>query len=233
MKKFFEIIFQIENLTILFEIIGFITGLILLKRIKEKFLKNLILFLSITISVEIIGLLTTYFHQRNLNTIVYNNYLAIEFCFYLYLVLKIIRKKTVKRMIFGVICFYAAIGLVNNMLVQGKHGSFTSITYSLGCFFVISSLLYYFYELMLFPSSISLIKQPAFWICSGLLFFYTSTFSIFGLTNFISKLPTSVYNGISIFITITNIVLYSMFSIAFVCQTQIPKSYSSSSLAAS
>lgn len=229
MKKILEIIFQFANLTILFEIISFFIGISSYRKIKDKPLKILTLFLVVTVCVEILGLLFTVYLKRELNVILYNNYLTLEFCFYLYLIRSFVRKKIIKMWLIIVIVIYGLLGFTNNVLLQGKSGSFSSMSYSLGCFFIISFLLYYFYELMLYPSSTTLKNQPSFWVCSGLLFFYTSTFAVFGLTNFISHLPNIVYNGISIFITITNIVLYSMFSIAFVCQTQIQKSNSLSS----
>jgi hypothetical protein len=234
MKDIFDIIFQFENLSIVFEIISFSISVYYFKRYRQHYLKYLSLFLILTISVEIIGfILMDIFKKGNLNRTLYNNYLTIEFCFYLFLIKNILRAKSVKHFLPWIIRVYFSMGFINNILLQGEYGSFSSITYSLGCFFVIGFLLYYFYELMLYPSSEQLIRQPAFWICSGLLFFYTSTFTIFGLTNFVTNLSDNTYNYIGTFITITNIVLYSMFSIAFICQPPAQKSFSLLSLEAS
>lgn len=227
--NFFKIILHFYNVAVLAEIVALFVGIYKFTRIKDVVYKRFVYFLALTVLVEITGIVATELKKFELNTTIYNNYLTIEFCFYLYLVQSQIRRKIIRKSALWIIVGYGVIGFTNNVLLQGKSDSFSSMSYSLGCFFIISFLLYYFYELMLYPSSTTLKNQPSFWVCSGLLFFYTSTFAVFGLTNFISHLPNIVYNGISIFITITNIVLYSMFSIAFVCQTQIQKSNSLSS----
>lgn len=165
MKKILEIIFQFANLTILFEIISFFIGISSYRKIKDKPLKILTLFLVVTVCVEILGLLFTVYLKRELNVILYNNYLTLEFCFYLYLIRSFVRKKIIKMWLIIVIVIYGLLGFTNNVLLQGKSGSFSSMSYSLGCFFIISFLLYYFYELMLYPSSTTLKNQPSFWVC--------------------------------------------------------------------
>ncbi len=68
-------------------------------------------------------------------------------------------------MLFVLSCCYA---LLNIYFVQVN--VFPPTTYSLGCLLIVGICIYYFYELFHLPSSVNLLREPAFWICTGLLF---------------------------------------------------------------
>jgi ABC-type dipeptide/oligopeptide/nickel transport system permease component len=92
--------------------------------------------------------------------------------------------------------------------------------------------IYYFYELFLMPRFVTLLQQPSFWICTGLLFFYACSFPVFGFTNFVGSLPKVIRHNLAFLLYVLNVLLYSMFSIAFLCRLRITKSSRSLSLAA-
>jgi hypothetical protein len=103
---------------------------------------------------------------------------------------------------------------------------FHTVTYSLGCLAVVSACFYYFFELFRLPKSVKLIRNPAFWICSGLLFFYCCGFPLYAFISLWNRVRW-VINSFGSIITILNIFLYSLFTIALLC-SKTPK-YSSSS----
>jgi hypothetical protein len=70
------------------------------------------------------------------------------------------------------------------------------------------------------------VRQPAFWISSGLLFYYSVTFAQYGLVNFISNLPSNVIQTLLTILVIINTCLYLSFTIAFLCRLKIHRSMS-------
>ena len=100
------------------------------------------------------------------------------------------------------------------------------MTYSLGCLLVVATCIYYFWELFQQTYYVKLIREPAFWICSGLLFYYAVSFPIYGLINFVSEKNPQVTNVLAIILDSVNIFLYLSFVIAFLCRIKIRNSTS-------
>jgi hypothetical protein len=95
------------------------------------------------------------------------------------------------------------------------------MTYTSGCVLIVITSIYYFWETFQQKNSVNLIREPAFWICSGLLFYFTCTFPLNGLLNFVSALPqVIVQNLFQIYILLT-IFLYLSFTIAYLCRLKV------------
>ena len=101
---------------------------------------------------------------------------------------EIIHNRKMGRIILLVTWIYVFLVIVNFFFIQ-KATSFNSMTYALGCLLITAVSIYYFYELFQMPHSVNLVRQPAFWICCGLLFFYCCSFPIYGLLNYLKKPP--------------------------------------------
>ncbi len=214
------IIFEIVNLYIYIFIIladvfiGFY-GLFK-KRFSFLYLKLFPFFLLISLTAELIGIYFIYVLKRHSNLFIYNPFSAFEFVFYIWLLRAIIRNKLVKKILIVLLVLYPIGAGINIYFFQGING-FHSITYAVGCLLIITFSTYYFYELFLIPEPVNLLFEPAFWICTGLLFFYSCTFPLFGLSNIVTSLPRIIINNIEIIINMLNSLLYLMFSIAFLC----------------
>jgi len=163
--------------------------------------------------------------QNKNNTSLYNLWSVVEFCFYFFCLYRIIRKTLAKKIVFAILCVYPIIAYSNIFLIQ-KLTIFHSMTFSLGCLLVVGIGIYYFLELFQISHSINLSRQPAFWICSGLLFFYACSFPIFGLANFLRSLPHVIRTNLGTIIDLLNVFLYSSFTIAFLCRLRTRKSMS-------
>ena len=124
---------------------------------------------------------------------------------------------------------YGLAALINIFFIQGIM-VFHTITYAAGCLVVVFCCAYYFFETLLRPTPVTLVRMPDFWICSGLLFYYAVSFPIYGFVNFIYSLPHALLRNFNLFIQILNIILYTMFSIAFLCRFRVTKSPLSLSL---
>ncbi len=192
------------------------------KRFCFFYLKIFPFFLLISLIVELIGLYAIYILKKKSNLFIHNPFTAFEFVFYMWLLRAIIRNKLVKNILLVLLLLYPIGAGINIYFFQGVNG-FHSITYALGCLLIITFSSFYFFELFLIPEPVSLLIEPAFWICTGLLFFYSCTFPLFGLSNIVTSLPRIIINNIEIIINILNSLLYLMFSIAFLCKIKETK----------
>lgn len=178
-------------------------------------------FLFATFCVEVIAIKMSNagFHTMAL----YNIFTTFEFAYYFWLFKSILHQPAVKKILSTLIWLFPLLALLNKIFIQKGSLEFLSITYSIGCLSIVAAAIMYFYELFQMGKSVDLIRERAFWISSGLLFFYTCSFPLFAVTNFFAA-PTSVfrqnYNSIS---SLLNILLYSSFIIASLCRIKIRK----------
>lgn len=200
---------------LIIEVICFLASLTLFFQASlPGYLKTFPFFLLITIIIEIAGLILV--KRKVDSTMMYIVFTTFEFIFYLYIVRSIINNVKIKKIILWVIPVYPALVIINRTFFQTN--TFHTNTYSLGCLLIVASCIYYFYELFQTTHSVNLVREPAFWICSGLLFFYTCTFPLVGLWNHLRGLPRIILLNLNAVLQFLNILLYSLFSIAFLCR---------------
>jgi hypothetical protein len=181
------------------------------------------LFLLLTLIVELISYYLYINARKATITLLYNFFSLFEFLFYMYVIRAIIQNKRVKKIVFYISGLYLLLVILSFLFIQ-KITSFNSMTYALGCLLIGAICIYYFYELFQSSHSVSLVRQPSFWICSGLLFYYCCSFPIFGLLNFLKTGPTVIQNNFGVIILLLNVFLYSSFTIAFLCRIRVRKS---------
>jgi len=209
-----------------FIVISFMVSLLVYspKRSSHSYLKLFPPFLLLTFGAELYG---SYLSSKGKNNVpLYNFFSIIEFLFYFIILGRIISSDKIKRILRIIIVPFIILTVVNIVFVQGMK-SFHTVTYAIGCLIIVSFCIYYFLELFKLRKSINLSKNPAFWICSGLLFFYCCGFPLYGLMNYWGTIKWVIqsFDGI---VTILNIFLYSLFTIAFLC-SKTPKYTLSSS----
>ena len=186
---------------------------ILPKKDVPRYLKLFPLFLFMTLVVELIG---ATFMARN-NAPLYNFITIFEFVFYLYIIKEIIHNRGVKNAIIALMILYPILALSNIFFVQRSIYRWHVTTYSVGCLAITLCCIYYFFELFNSNVFVNLKREPAFWIITGLLFFYTCSFPIFGFANFISGLSVIAKN-IGAVLVIINVILYILFAVGFLCR---------------
>jgi hypothetical protein len=163
---------------------------------------------------------------RIYNTLFGNLSTFIEITFYLYVFREIVYAPRAKRVFLYLVVIYPLIALLNIFFIQ--RNGFHTMTYALGCLLIIASCIYYFLQLFQRPSSVNLSRQPAFWICSGLLFYYTCTFPLYGAVNMLKLFPRVILSNLLYLLVLLNILLYLSFTIAFLCRLKTRRSMSSS-----
>lgn len=205
---------------IYFLFISAVAGFVLLRRSTPLYLKLFPFFLLSSGVCEYIGKQMSR-HDIN-NTVLYNYLSTYEFTFYLLMVRMMIVTKKFKTIILWVACAYPVCCLLNIYLIQGPH-TFHSFTYCTGCLLIVLACVYYIIELFQLPTTINLIKEPAFWICSGLLFFCTVSFPLLGLTNYVYRISPIIIENLRTILDVMNTMLYAMFIIAFLCRVSYRK----------
>lgn len=206
-------------------IVSFAASLsIYVQREGDRYLRIFSPFLFITLLIE--GSISLgWVKGNNVNNAIYNFFTVLEFTVYLFTLSEIIKNKRVKQIIRIFIYVYIPLALGNIIFIQKIYG-FPLLTYALGCLVIVTVCIYYFFELFQAPKSVTLTRQPAFWICSGLLFFYCCSFPLFGPINLVRALPPFIVKNFLAIINILNVLLYSSFTIAFLCRLRTRKSMS-------
>ena len=210
---------------IIFIVISFLAGItVYFQRDVKLYLRLFPVFLLLTIIVELIA---AYYMRiyKSYPTTLYSLFTSFEFLFYAYVLKEIINNRRMKKIFFYVAGLYLTLVILNFLFVQ-KTSSFTSVTYVLGSVFIVAGSIYYFYEQFQLPQSVNLARQPAFWICSGLLFYYCCGFPVYGPWNFLKSVPYFIQKNLYVFVVLLNVFLYSSFTIAFLCRLRIRKSTS-------
>jgi hypothetical protein len=174
-------------------------------------------FLFLTSAVEYAGWKLSQTAHHTL--LLYNLFSCFEFTFYLFFFTYIVKKEA-RKILFLVLPLYLIITMLNIFFFEGKSG-FHGYTYMLGCMLVVVFSISYFYFLFRFPDTGSLAKNPFFWIGIALLFYYTCSFSLYGLQNYIIKTMTHYDKVLEVTGDILNILLYTLFSIGFLCKINI------------
>lgn len=175
-------------------------------------------FLLLTVVIEV----SSTELKKHLNVVLlYNFFTAFEFAFYLLVTMFIVKIPLAKKIILYTIGIYALMVVVNVFYIQVHH--FHTITYSIGCLLIVGACIYYLFEIFQTPQAIKLWKEPAFWICTALLFYYCCTFPLVGLWNQFHGLPRVIVKNIRTILTLLNILLYSLFSLAFLCRWKMAR----------
>jgi hypothetical protein len=212
-------------LTPIFSVITFLPSLTVFFRSSvEPYLKYFSLFLFVNCCFDFY---TNYMAYKHVNNVFISNVnTMITIGYYLFLLGQIVRNPRAKKVILFCLLAFALLWTMNFILVQ-KTAVYNTITYCLGCLFIVAACIYYFLELFQQRQSLNLLHEPTFWICSGLLFFYACSFPIQGLLNFMENLSLVVLENLLIIFVLLNILLYLSFSIAFLCRLKTRKSMSS------
>jgi hypothetical protein len=188
-----------------------------------RYLRLFPIFLLITICIETFN--TYLANRKGNNSAAYGLFGILEFVFYFWILKHAMVNKKAKSFLGYLLWIYPLFALGNMFFIQG-FSNFNSISYSVGCFLIVLFCIFYFYGLFQLPSSYDMLRDPLFWICCGLLFFYCCSFPLFGLINFLIKIPGFNPRTLGVILSLMNVVLYSSFTIAFLCRLKVRNSTS-------
>jgi hypothetical protein len=192
---------------------------------REAYLRFFPLFLLAVCTQEAISEYRLSIGHGN-NLFYYNPYTIFVCCYYFLTIYWIIRSKKVKKIILFILILYPVIAAINILFIQ-KVNSFHTVTYSLGGLIIVALCIYYFFELFQKTTNVNLLRQPSFWICCGLLFYYSCSFPLYGFNNLLaSSASRAVMKNLMFVFQILDVLLYLSFTIAFLCRLRVRKSTS-------
>jgi len=179
--------------------------------------------------VEIIAILWKYFlydkvgdgHFSNNNAWIYNCFLIPQYLLYMYVYYQTFKSKFLKRTITAAGIFFALFTIANILFFQSIHtiNSLPLIMAGIIMFFLNIS---YFEQLIREKEIIRLMGHPMVWISFGV-FFQVATLPYMTSLNYLIR------NNISLAVTLyyvylgVNCVIYTLYSIAFLCRNPIHK----------
>jgi len=187
------------------------------------YLKLFPVFLFLVLVCEYVGYLMKYKHQNNL--FLYDIIIIIEFLFYLFFFYSVYRVSIAQKIVIILMVAYLAGALINMIFIQGMK-VFHTYSYMIGCLLIIAGSVYYFLQLFRYPQTGSIMREPAFWIATALLFYYACVLPIYGVLNYISSMSRHFNHTLRFIVNFMNILLYSLFTLAFLCKLNIRKSMS-------
>lgn len=200
-----------------FELLSFIVSLLTIKKLWNSYLVFFIPFLFLT-NVQEWGSYYGYFSFDGNNSLSLNIFTNIEFIFYSWILYHNTNQRGQKKRIVYFTSFYLLAALMNIVFIQGLN-NFHSYSYLAGSLMIIYFVCCFFYELFQDEHYIVLVEFPMFWICTGLLFFYLGMFVYFAFFELVAlENIVKYFTLFNIMMNLFNFVLYTCFSIAFVCQ---------------
>jgi hypothetical protein len=203
-----------------FEVLCFLASLTLFfQKGTPRYMKSFPFCLLATVAVELIGWRIA--KSRVVVLWLYNSFALVISDYYLFLLWNFINNTKVKRVIGHSIWIYMILGLINLFFIQVN--TFNSITFAIGCLLIVAFCIYYFFELFELPKSINLVREQAFWITSGLLFFHCCSFMLFSLTNLLSKSSAGILKNLQYRLDMILIMFYLLFTIASLCRLHLSK----------
>jgi len=211
-----------SDIYVLFILLAFVAACALYTQKKRSLvLYFLPPFLMLAFFVEAAGIWMSY---RNVNNLMlYIIFTTIEFSFYCWLISEVIEIASIKKALLHCTWIYPVLVVLNKIFLQQGADHYPTITYALGCLVIACAAMAYFFGLFQSNKYVNLIRDPFFWICSGLLFYYTCSFPVFTIVNILySASPIFLKNYGSI-TSLLNILLYSSFIIAALCRIRIRK----------
>ena len=199
-----------------FTICAFIISVVCLYRFDNRPLRWFIPFLLLMASVDLGGrYIRRVLHEPN--TWLYNFSIPLEYIFYGFIIGSLCLTPVFKKTIFWFIGLLAAWAVINILFVQG-HTNLNTHTLKVGstCMIVFSCL--GLLDLFRDDEHSTLLANPLFWICTGVLFFNAGEFTyLFFFDTFLEK---GWDKTAKLFASINNkmiFILYTCISIAIIC----------------
>ncbi|WP_316828406.1 hypothetical protein [Pedobacter miscanthi] len=193
-----------------------ITGLLKLRISLPIHLKGIILMMPYILLVEIGA---AFFRNliKGQNVLPqYNIVLLIEFLVYACFFKEIIISEWIKKIISIFMVLFPVFWYISVFFIF-KITEWNSYIFLVGGTFTIVWALIYCYQLLTSIENISLSRCSEFWIALGIIIFYACEVPFMGIYNFLIVNYPSLIMNFQIGLQLTNIIMYSLFTYAFLC----------------
>jgi hypothetical protein len=190
------------------------------------------IFLIITLIIELFAISwklflhqTGYWSYTKSNLWIYNLYLVPQYLFYFLFFSAVLDNRFLKKVCYPVAIIYFAFGLANICFVQSMK-QLDTYTIISGSILVLFCAVSYFIQEINRKEPVRVTADPLFWISLGSFIFHTVSLPYFISINYLSR--TNLPMAIALFniLLVLNILMYSFYLIAFLCNNPFQKKLS-------
>ena len=150
------------------------------------------------------------------NEWLYNVFFVIEFSFFVLAIFKEISNLFYKRIIAFFYFSYIILVIINIIFLQ-PITQFHIYTFTFGSFVMVITSSLFLYELVNNTED-DFFREPFFWICTGLLFFYTGNFLLMSSLNYVNTNFKGLAKKLFLITELLSILEYLLFIMAFLCR---------------
>lgn len=196
---------------------SFIVSLISFRYNFPLHLKFFSILLGITLAAELTAVYLFRALHLGTNSPVYNSFMLVEFCSYSFFYMQIYRHPKVIAVTKAFLILIPVCWIDSTILKFGflRWNSYFSIVGS-SCTVILAVI--YYAQLLSDTDPIKPLKHPEFLISTGLLILYTCTIPYLGCLNYLVSYNLPLATSLLDVLRILNIIMYSLFLYAFICQ---------------
>ncbi|SEI46072.1 hypothetical protein SAMN04487995_0917 [Dyadobacter koreensis] len=196
----------------------FLVGLFYLRDLPESLIPIFFLVLT-TVIVESIGLYFLKVLHRTAS-IIFHIYQIFEYFFLAKFFLHIVRSVQWKRIINASIYCIIFINLLTIFHMVDNTRLFNVYVFLSAALLLTVWSFLYFSQLFQNIQEFRLEKNPNFWICTGIVFFYAGSFFQMGFTNSIYRYSPELARQLYVINHLLNCIFYGLVTYGFICQTK-------------
>jgi hypothetical protein len=116
-------------------------------------------------------------HQPYIMNIFYNLFTLFELFIFSYLLFQVVRSLKIKKILIVLICLFSVFFV--QYLLQEDLGAFSNIAVALESIIIIIPCLTYFRELFTRAEPVDLLREPSFWLVTGIFFYLATIFPLY------------------------------------------------------
>ena len=166
---------------------------------------------------------TPWWHYSVYNIWIYNCFLIPQYLFYLFFFYLVLKSKVTRKIILLLVIFYTIFSIVNIFFVQTPHAVKINVIIA-GDIIVIYLTISFFIQLLKDPELINLVYEPLVWISIGAFIFHLGNLPYFMFINTLNRINLSLSLSLFKIVLILNTLMYSFFTISFLCKPNYLKS---------
>ncbi len=162
-------------------------------------------------------------NYRNSPKELYWVFLLVEYTLLSLYFSNIIKNDKVKIYIKSSVLIVFVVKVISSILFFGIDENNPFVT-NLNTIFILIFSFTYFWQLLTKEQHIDFWRNPNFWICTGLVFYYVGSFLVISMIKFVFKTDKDLAVSLWNLVLFLNIIMYSSFIYAFKCQNLIHNS---------
>lgn len=233
----YSILLDYSEIIFLFEFLAALTGILSLKKCREKPTRYFVFFLCLIFAVELVGHYSLFLDHQAFaflketrfvkNHWLFNPYIIINFFFYTLFFVFYIRSKRIKKLIKSLLIFYLVSSIANIFIADILFSKLSTYSFVSGSILLLFTVLYYFYEIIQDDQILTFKTSFTFYVAIGALVFHLCVTPLFIYSIYFDEKHNPLFVKIYLTtLTLTNIFMYTCYIFGFIVCLKKNKSYS-------